>query len=95
MALRLRYYHILGLYFPCTIQGRRVLLFKSGLHLDYDGPQFPVRRLMSEIAQAVEPRVFITTGTGGGIGANVNDAFARARLRSSADIQFSLRQGLV
>jgi hypothetical protein len=44
------------------------LLFKSGLHLDYDGPQIPVRRLMSEIAQTVEPRIFITTGTGGGIG---------------------------
>jgi hypothetical protein len=26
---------------------------------------------MSEIAQTVEPRIFITTGTGGGIGANV------------------------
>ena len=66
-----RYYHSLGLYFPCTISGKRVLLFKSGLHLDYDGPQLPVRRLMSEIAQAIEPKVFITTGTGGGIGADV------------------------
>jgi hypothetical protein len=66
-----RYYHSLGLYYPCTIRGQRVLLFKSGLHLDYDGPQIPVRRLMSEIAQTVEPRIFITTGTGGGIGANV------------------------
>ena len=66
-----RYYHSLGLYFPCTISGKRVLLFKSGLHLDYDGPQYPVRRLMSEIAQAVEPKIFITTGTGGGIGADV------------------------
>ena len=66
-----RYYHSLGLYFPCTIRDKRILLFKSGLHLDYDGPQCPVRKLMSEIAQAVEPRVFITTGTGGGIGPNV------------------------
>jgi hypothetical protein len=66
-----RYYHSLGLYFPCTIGGRRVLLFKSGLHLDYDGPQYPVRKLMAEIAQAVEPKVYITTGTGGGIGSNV------------------------
>jgi nucleoside phosphorylase len=66
-----RYYHSLGLYFPCTIRGKRVLLFKSGLHLDYDGPQFPVRRLMTEIAQAVEPKMFITTGTGGAIGADV------------------------
>jgi nucleoside phosphorylase len=66
-----RYYHSLGLYFPCTIRGQRVLLFKSGLHLDYDGPQIPVRRLMNEIAQTVEPKVFITTGTGGGIGADI------------------------
>jgi nucleoside phosphorylase len=66
-----RYYHSLGLYFPCTIRGLRVLLFKSGLHLDYDGPQVPVRKLMGEIAQAVQPKVFITTGTGGGIGADV------------------------
>ncbi len=66
-----RYYHSLGLYFPCTIGSARVLLFKSGLHLDYDGPQYPVRRLMLEIAEAVAPKVFVTTGTGGGIGANV------------------------
>ena len=66
-----RYYHSLGLYFPCTIRGQRVLLFKSGLHLDYDGRAYPVRKLMAEIAQAVAPKAFITTGTGGGIGADV------------------------
>ena len=66
-----RYYHSLGLYFPCTIREKRVLLFKSGLHLDYDGPQCPVRKLMTEIAETVEPRIFITTGTGGGIGSDV------------------------
>src|SRR5580658_4226601 len=66
-----RYYHSLGLYFPCTIGSARVLLSKSGLHLDYDGPAIPVRRLMTEIAQAVAPKIFITTGTGGGIGADV------------------------
>jgi hypothetical protein len=48
-----------------------VLLFKSGLHLVYDGPAVPVRKLMIEIAQAVQPKLFITTGTGGGIGADV------------------------
>ena len=47
------------------------MLFKSGLHLDYDGPQCPVRKLMAQVAQAVAPKVFITTGTGGGIGADV------------------------
>ena len=67
-----RYYHSLGMYFPCTIGSARVLLFKSGLHLDYDGPATPVHRLMSEIAQTVAPKVFITTGTGGGIGGDVS-----------------------
>jgi nucleoside phosphorylase len=66
-----RYYHSLGLYFPCTIGSARVLVFKSGLHLDYDGPAVPVRRLMLEIATAVAPKLFITTGTGGGIGTDV------------------------
>ena len=85
-----RYYHSLGLYFPCTIRGKRVLLFKSGLHLDYDGPQFPVRRLMTEIAQAVEPKVFITTGTGGGIGADVKlgDVVVAGTVKFDCNAQF-------
>jgi len=66
-----RYYHSMGLYFPCTIGTTKVLLFKSGLHFCYDGPAFPVKTLMKEIYQAVQPKVFITTGTGGAIGKNV------------------------
>jgi len=66
-----RYYQSLGLYFPCKIGNARVLVMKSGLHLDYDGPATPVRKLMDEIATAVKPKIFITTGTGGGIGSNV------------------------
>jgi len=65
-----RYYHSLGLYFPCTIGNARVLLFKSGLHLDYDGPQIPLRTLIGELAEAIQPKIFITTGTGGGIGSD-------------------------
>jgi nucleoside phosphorylase len=67
-----RYYHSLGLYFPCTIGTHNVLLFKSGLHLDYDGPATPVRQLMADLAIMVKPRVFITTGTAGAIDATVN-----------------------
>ena len=66
-----RYYHSLGLYFPCQIGSAKVLLFKSGLHLAYDGPATPVKKLMAEIAQAVSPKLFITTGTAGAIGADV------------------------
>jgi nucleoside phosphorylase len=63
-----RYYHSLGLYFPCTIGAAKVLLFKSGLHLAYDGPATPLKKLVAEIAQTVRPKMVITTGTAGGIG---------------------------
>ena len=66
-----RTYHSMGLYFPCTIGKTRVLLFKSGLHLDYDGPATPVKKLMAEIYLSVKPKMFITTGTGGAIGKDV------------------------
>lgn len=66
-----RYRHSLGLYMPCRIGAARVLLFKSGLHLSYDGRGVPVHRLITEIAGAVAPRRFITTGAGGGVGPDV------------------------
>lgn len=72
-----RYYHSLGLYFPCTIGKARVLLVKSGLHLDHDleivtpGTVIPFSKMLVEMIQTVKPTVFITTGTGGGIGSDV------------------------
>ena len=66
-----RSYHSLGLYFPCQIGPAKVLVFKSGLHLQCDGPATPVRLLMDEIASAVRPKVFITTGAGAAIGPEV------------------------
>jgi nucleoside phosphorylase len=85
-----RYHHSLGLYFPCTIGKARVLLFKSGLHLAYDGPHTPVKKLMQEIARAVLPKVFITTGTGGGIGRQValGDVVIASQTRFDCTTQF-------
>ena len=85
-----RYYHSLGLYFPCRIGNARVLLFKSGLHLDYDGPAVPVRKLIVEIAQTIGPQVFVTTGTGGGIGSDValGDVVIAGRTRFDCVTQF-------
>lgn len=85
-----RYYHSLALYFPRRIGKARVLLMKSGLHLDYDGPAVPVRKLMIEIATTVKPKVFITTGTGGGIGADVKlgDVIVAERVRFDCAKQF-------
>jgi hypothetical protein len=86
-----RYYHSLGLYFPCTIGGARVLLIKSGLHLDYDGPAAPLHQLVQEIAQTVAPKIFITTGTGGGIGADVSlgDVVIAGTVRFDCKQQFA------
>jgi len=85
-----RYYHSLGLYFPCKVGNAKVLVLKSGLHLDYDGPATPVKRLMDEIATAVAPKVFITTGTGGGIGKDValGDVVIAGRTRFFCKTQF-------
>jgi hypothetical protein len=86
-----RYYHSLGLYFPCTIGGARVLLIKSGLHLDYDGPATPLRQLVQGIAQTVAPKIFITTGTGDGIGADVSlgDVVIAGTVRFDCKQQFA------
>ena len=85
-----RYFHSLGLYMPSTIGGARVLLFKSGLHPAYDGPKTPLLKLMIEIAQTVQPKVMITTGTGGAIGADVllGDVVVAAQTRFDCTKQF-------
>ena len=85
-----RYHHSLGLYFPCRIGEIRVLLFKSGLHLDYDGPAVPLRHLIRELAETITPRVLITTGTGGGIGRQVKlgDVFIAGTVRFDCRTQF-------
>lgn len=85
------YRHSLGLYFPCQIGQAKVLLFKSGLHLDYDGPATPVFKLISELAQTIEPKLFITTGTGGGIGGSVRlgDVVIAGTVRFDCKTQFA------
>jgi uridine phosphorylase len=67
-----------------------VLLIKSGLHFAYDGPATPVKKLMAEIAAAVKPKVFITTGTGGGIGKEVllGDVIVGHHVRFDCTTQF-------
>ena len=86
-----RYYHSLGLYFPCVIGRARVLLVKSGLHLDYDGPATPIKNLVAEIVQAVKPSLVITTGTAGGIGSGtaLGDIVIAPKVRFDCTTQFA------
>jgi len=66
-----RYYHSLGLYYPVQLVGKSVLCFKSGLHMDYDGPAIPILDLWNQILDETGAKLVITTGTGGAVGANV------------------------
>jgi nucleoside phosphorylase len=89
-----RYYHSLGLYFPCTIGKARVLLMKAGLHLDYDGigkgNVIPFHQMLTQMVQTVKPKMFITTGTGGGIGSEVKlgDVILAGHTRFDCTTQF-------
>jgi len=61
----------LGSYFLTTIAGKKVLCMKSELHLSQDGPKMPIAKLWAQIIAEAKPKLLITTGTAGGIGAAV------------------------
>src|SRR6516225_9500053 len=61
----------LGSWFPTVIGGKRVMCFKSELHMSQDGLKLPVARLWQQLIAEVRPKLVITTGTAGGIGAGI------------------------
>jgi nucleoside phosphorylase len=63
--------HRLGSYFPTVIAGKRVLCFKSELHMSQDGPKLPIAKLWAQMISEVKPKLMITTGTSGGIGSAI------------------------
>ncbi len=63
--------HRLGSYFPTVIDGKRVLCFKSELHMSQDGPKLPIAKLWQQLIAEVQPKLVITTGTSGGIGSSI------------------------
>jgi hypothetical protein len=67
-----RFARRLGSYFLTSIQGKKVLCFKSELHLNQDGvprpgqlPTMPVADLFRQILAETQPRLIITAGTAG------------------------------
>jgi nucleoside phosphorylase len=58
----------LGAYWPTSIGGKSVIVFKSESHMSQDGPKLPNIEVWRQIIREVRPNLVITTGTGGGIG---------------------------
>jgi Phosphorylase superfamily len=66
-----RQYGRLGTYWTTQIATRKVTLFKSDSHMSQDGPQLANAVVWKQIIEDVKPKWVITTGTGGGIGTEV------------------------
>jgi hypothetical protein len=64
----------LGLYMPITIGKLKVLVYKTNLHLKVDGKKLkngqyttPITKMLAQIIGDAKPKVFLTTGTSGGV----------------------------
>jgi len=62
----------LGSYFMTIINGKKVLCFKSELHMSTYSIQLPIKKLWQQIIGETKAAIVITTGTAGGIGAKAN-----------------------
>jgi len=73
----------LGIWFPTEIAGKRVACFKSDLHMSQDGPKLPIVKLWQQLITEARPKLIITTGTAGGIGAAIElgDAVIAGQVR--------------
>lgn len=81
----------LGIFFPILIGDKRVLCFKSELHMSTDGSKLPLLDLWKQIIQEVKPKLVITTGTAGGIGPDINvgDVLIARKARFDCNRTFS------
>jgi nucleoside phosphorylase len=58
-----------GLWATTTIGTKKVVVMKSDLHPSTDGAKLPLRTLWKQIISQARPKLIISTGTAGGIGA--------------------------
>ncbi|MBM3786817.1 MAG: 5'-methylthioadenosine/S-adenosylhomocysteine nucleosidase [Acidobacteria bacterium] len=69
----------LGSYFPIDIGGLRVLIYKTELHMHEDAIKLPngsyslpIKDMFKQMIGDARPRVFLTTGTSGGVYCDMN-----------------------
>lgn len=79
-----------GQWAVATIGDATVVLVKSDLHPSTDGPSLPIRALWVQMIEQVHPRLVITTGTAGGVGAEtlLGDVIVSSRVRWDATKRF-------
>ena len=80
----------LGSFFPTRIGNKKVLCFKSELHMSQDGPKLPIRELWKQIIQETKSTVVVTTGTAGGVGSPIKlgDVVVTGTIRFHCDRTF-------
>ena len=80
-----------GLWTRTRIGETEVVLLKSDLHPSTDGAKLPLRTLWAQMIEQVTPTLVITTGTAGGIGAEVllGDVIVSSRVRWDATTRFA------
>jgi len=80
----------LGAYWTTRIGGVRTLVFKCDSHMSQDGPELPNRDVWRQILEEVKPRLVLTTGTAGGIGADfeVGDVIVSSVVRFDCTSKF-------
>lgn len=78
-------------YWPTDIGPTRVICVHSNLHLSTDDATLPVRALFGQLIGDVKPKLVITTGTAGGIGADVveGDVLVANRVRFHCTKRFA------
>lgn len=62
----------LARYYMTKIGTKTAIVMKSDLHMSQDGPKLPVRTLWAQMINQSKPSLVISTGTAGGIGADVH-----------------------
>jgi nucleoside phosphorylase len=67
-----------------------VVLVKSNFHPSTDGPRLPMAGLWAQMIEQVRPRLVLTTGTAGGVGADtlLGDVIVTSKLRWDCTTKF-------